>query len=472
MFFRLKDKVLFRHYGDYGYITDNSMFGYRFLNDKSIPLKEKFTSQSGAYILSTLSRTPQELDAVTKKLFEMFIDVDYEVLRQDVSDFFMRLADEGYIACGETFDECREGKGKIFTVSDGSDSSGSDTNFSAPETNILKSIHIEIANACNERCLHCFIPNKYKTNFMPSDLFYKIVEDGRAMNIIHVTLTGGEPMLHPDFVNFLIKCRELDLSVNVLSNLTLLNDEVIAEMKKNPLLSVQASLYSMIPSVHDEITQLAGSFEKTRSGILRLVEAGIPVQISCQVMKQNKDSFAEVVRWGNEHNIPAAFNYMIFGEYDRTNENLRNRLSVGEVSEAFDTQISADYAKALKAEADSKILLGTDTPVCSVCRYYFGVTAEGDAFPCAGWQSKKLGSLREMSIADIWEKSPDVEYLRQIKLKDFPKCVDCADRGYCTICMMSSSNENPDGDIFRPSSFQCEAAAMVHAKVNELVKGD
>ena len=279
-------------------------------------------------------------------------------------------------------------------------------------------------------------------------------------------------MLHPDFAGFLKKCRELDLSVNVLSNLTLLNDEVIAEMKKNPLLSVQASLYSMTPSVHDEITQLAGSFEKTRSGILRLIEAGIPVQISCQVMRQNRDSFAEVVRWGNEHNIPAAFNYMIFGEYDRTNENLQNRLSVAEVAEAFDTQISVGYAKSLKAEADSKILLGADTPVCSVCRYYFGVTVEGDAFPCAGWQSKKLGSLREMSIADIWEKSPDVEYLRQIKLKDFPKCVDCEDRGYCTICMMSNSNKNPDGDIFRPSSFQCEAAAMVHAKVNELVKGD
>ena len=163
---------------------------------------------------------------------------------------------------------------------------------------------------------------------------------------------------------------------------------------------------------------------------------------------------------------------MIFGEYDRTNENLQNRLSVQEAAEAFDTQISEGYAKSLKSDAEAKILLGAETPVCSVCRYYFGVTAEGDAFPCAGWQSRKLGSLREMPIADIWEKSSDVEYLRQIKLKDFPKCVDCADRGYCTICMMSNSNENSDGDIFRASSFQCEAAAMVHTKVKEMLKGE
>ena len=68
------------------------------------------------------------------------------------------------------------------------------------------------------------------------------------MNIIHVTLSGGEPLLHKDFLSFLVRCRELDLSVNVLSNLTLLTDEIVLEMKKNPLLSVQTSLYSMNPS--------------------------------------------------------------------------------------------------------------------------------------------------------------------------------------------------------------------------------
>ena len=61
-----------------------------------------------------------------------------------------------------------------------------------------------------------------------SDLFYRVIEDGRKMNIINVTLSGGEPLLHEDFVEFLIKCRELDLSVNVLTNLTLLTDRIIA----------------------------------------------------------------------------------------------------------------------------------------------------------------------------------------------------------------------------------------------------
>lgn len=463
MLFSLKDKVLFRQYDTYGYITDNSMFGYRFLNDKTPALKEKFVSESGSVMLGTLSRVPQEFDAIVEKLFRIFTDVDYDVLRQDTLDFFMKLTKEGYLACS---DECKVSDTDTYEEM----ISGDDEEFHVPKKNFLRSIHFEIANACNERCLHCFIPEKYKTNIIDSELFYRILEEGRTMNIIHVTLTGGEPMLHPDFINFLRKCRELDLSVNVLSNLTLLNDEFISEMKRNALLSVQTSLYSMLPSVHDSITRLSGSFEKTKLGILKLIEAGIPVQISCQVMKQNKASFMDVVEWGHANNIPAAFNYMIFGEYDHSNENLQNRLSLDEVEEVFDRQNSRSYSEALMTEAGKKLSMNEDAHVCSVCRYYFGVTAEGDAFPCAGWQAKKLGSLREHSISEIWNDSSEVQYLRQIRLRDFPKCQSCKDRGYCTICMMTNANENTDSDMFRVSEFQCEVASMIHSKVEEYLK--
>ena len=94
-------------------------------------------------------------------------------------------------------------------------------------------------------------------------------------------------MLHKSFCDFLRKCNEYNLSVNVLSNLTLLNDEVIKEMKMNPLLAVQVSLYSMNSNIHDEITQMKGSYEKTKNAILKLVENDIPLQISCPIMKQN-----------------------------------------------------------------------------------------------------------------------------------------------------------------------------------------
>ena len=84
----------------------------------------------------------------------------------------------------------------------------------------------------------------------------------------------------------------------------------------------------MDPSVHDSITKVKGSFDKTKNGVLKLLSAGIPLQISCPIMKQNKDSFIDVVKWGNKNNIAVLVDYVIFAAYDNSNCNLINRLSL------------------------------------------------------------------------------------------------------------------------------------------------
>lgn len=475
MYFKIKDNVLFRQYSEYGYITDNSMFGYRLLNDNTHHPGEKYVSQSGAVMLGVLSKTPQQIDDIVRKLLQIFEGVEYDELKQDTIDFFRQLVNEGYLSFGETFDKCNH----CYYVTISEKSKDDPANVYVETENCLKSIfsqndflrsiHVEIASECNERCVHCYIPHECKSKVIDSGLFYRILEEGRAMNIINVTLSGGEPLIHKDFLRFLAKCRELDLSVNVLTNLTLLTDEIVSEMKKNPLLSVQTSLYSMDPSVHDSITKVKGSFDKTKNGVLKLLSAGIPLQISCPIMKQNKDSFIDVIKWGNKNNIAVLVDYVIFAAYDNSNCNLINRLSLEEVGEAVDKQISEEYVNALCEIAKEKNILTENDPICSICRYYFCISAEGDVFPCVGWQTNKIGNLNKQTIKEIWETSKEIQRLRQIKRERFPKCVVCKDRGYCTVCMMSNANENSDGDAFRVNDFHCKVASLIHDKIDSYI---
>lgn len=476
MYFKIKDNVLFRQYKEYGYLTDNSMFGYKMLNNSFTMPGEKYVSESGAVMLGVLTKEPQDIEKIVKELLTIFVDVDYEELKQDTIDFFIQFVNDGFLSVGETFEECvdknvnaesfcgnaSEIKNEVFV-----------DNCSKQifhQNDFLRSLHVEIANECNERCLHCYIPHELKTKVIDSSLFYRIVEEGRNLNIINVTLSGGEPLLHKDFIFFLRKCRELDLSVNVLSNLTLLTDEIVREMVKNPLLCVQTSIYSMNPEVHDNITKMKGSLKKTKSSVLKLLDLGIPVQISCPIMKQNKESFADVVKWGKDHNITVATDYVIFASYDHTNCNLVNRLSLEEVREVFDSQLTKDYADYLYDSAKEKYALTGDDSICSICRYYLCVSAEGDVFPCVGWQTKKIGNLFKNSVKEIWENSNEIKCLREIKRNSFPKCLSCEDRGYCTVCMMSNSNENKDGDAFKINEFHCEVAAMMHSRVESVVE--
>lgn len=474
MFYKIRNDILFRQYEGHGYITDNTEFGYRLLNDNQRYPGEKYVSESGAAMLSALRKIPRNIDHIVQELMQVFEDVEFDVLKEDTIEFFQWFVDLGYLSFGETYETCQD-QVLIDIVDDTSEGNGTAVstdnceNSWVGENDFLRSIHFDITSICNERCVHCYIPHECKTKAIDSELFYRVLEEGRKMNIIHVTLSGGEPLLHKDILGFLEKCRKLDLSVNVLSNLIVLNDNIISEMKRNPLLSVQTSLYSMDPLVHDSITKLSGSFEKTKNGILKLLTAGIPVQISCPVMKLNKDSFRDVIAWGKEFNIAVAIEPVIFASYDHSGSNLSNRVSLNELEAVLEQEFSEGYAEVLYSAAKEKEAFAEDDPICSVCRYSFCVSVEGNVFPCAGWQTNVIENLNWQTVEEIWVNSEKIKNLRKIKRKAFPKCVSCEDRGYCTVCMMSNANENTEGNIFSINDFHCKAASIVHRKVDDFM---
>ena len=272
MFYKIRNDILFRQYEHHGYIADNSDYGYRFLDDSSFRPGETFVSESGAVMLSMLSKSPRDVEDVVDDLMRIFRGIGREDLKPDVVDFFHSLVEKGYLSEGLTASSCIDrglpsvpasSYGERTPIVPMEDCAGG---LMGP-SDFLRSIHFDVASACNEHCVHCYIPDKCKTKIIETNLILRILEEARRLNAIHVTFSGGEPLLHKDFNDFLKRCRELDLSVNVLSNLTMLTDDHISEMVKNPLLSVQTSLYSMDPLAHDSITGLVGSFNKTVDGI-------------------------------------------------------------------------------------------------------------------------------------------------------------------------------------------------------------
>ena len=82
MYYKLKNDVVFRQYQGHGYLTDNSEFGYRMLNDSRRILGEKYVSASGAVMLSMLSKTRRSIDEVVKALSQVFVCVEDETLKQ------------------------------------------------------------------------------------------------------------------------------------------------------------------------------------------------------------------------------------------------------------------------------------------------------------------------------------------------------------------------------------------------------
>lgn len=470
MFYRQKKDTYIRNFDGVGYITSTGIF-----NDRC-------TNASGTIFLCALNREPQTLDELVDKILPQFINVERDVIKNDAEEFYEKLVEDGFIIKGESVEELNA-KDTGFTYktiepktikkdftptiqrADSSTQEYLEKHFKNKPH--LSSFQIELTSKCNERCVHCYIPHKFKLYNITDELYYSTLEQLSKMNVLSVTLSGGEPMLHPHFKEFLKAAKKYDFYVNILSNLTLLDDETIQIMKDGNVSSVQVSLYSMIPEHHDAITKLPGSFEKTKASILKLVENDLPLHVSCPTMKGNKDDYGDVLKWCHEHKIRAQTDYIMMAQYNHETENLANRLSVEEAGKVISDILNEDfdYLESILApdfvQRCNENQFNPERRLCGVGISSCCMVANGNVYPCAGWQEMVLGNLNESSLQDIWDNSEKIKWLRGLKLKDLGngECCKCDKAAFCAPCMVRNANESPTGNPLEINRHFCAVAA-------------
>ena len=291
----------------------------------------------------------------------------------------------------------------------------------------------------------------------------------RTLEGMGVTFSGGECMLHPDFEKIIRYARKLDFNISVLSNLTLCDEKMGRLLYEMNVGLVQVSLYSMDPKIHDAITQLPGSFEKTKRAIEMLHRMNVPVQISCPTMKMNYKGYKDVIEYAEKLKIKAYTDFIMMARSDHTTDNLDNRLSVSETEEIIRTiaENEPEFKTALKErnwrEASPEKL--ENEPLCGVCIDAICLNADGNYYACSGFQDYPLGNCYKQTLKEVWTASPQVLYLRNLRRKDIPECVRCENRDYCSTCLVRNFNET--GDMLKISRHFCEVARLNREIVEE-----
>lgn len=476
MYYKIRNDIMYRFYETFAYLTDNNDFGYYQVDSDNI--RERIVSESGSIFLSVLEKDPLSIDVIIERIKSIFVDVDDDIIKSDAVEFYDELVLAGFLDSGNTKRNCiengnvdyikeKKNKGSLNEKKELYTQEFFETTYNKKPQ--LRSVLLEITTQCNERCIHCYIPHEYKADLMESEKMYDLLRQIRDMNVLNVTISGGEPMLHKEFLCLLKKCNELNFSVNVLSNLTLLNDEIISEMTHNKLLCVQTSLYSMDSKIHDEITGYVGSHKRTVLAIEKLVDNNVPVQINCPILKNNMNDYKKVMLWAKTKGIMAYSDFAVFAQYNNCQSNLKCRLSHKEVEEITIDRIynDEDYRYKIKSDIAQKKKDDLNKPICTVCRESLCISSNGNVYPCSGWEGYSLGNVNETNLNVIWSDSKKAKYLRSLTIKDFPQCIKCADRNYCTICLVKNANENRDGDPLKINNYFCESSHLIRTYYEE-----
>ena len=215
------------------------------------------------------------------------------------------------------------------------------------------------------------------------------------------------------------------------------------------------------------ITKLPGSFEKTKNAILKLIENDIPLQISCPTMKGNKNDYNDVLNWAHEHKVRAVTDYIMMAEYNHETENLANRLSVDEAGKVIEDILKddVDYQNEILKpdffQRCKEMQFNPERQLCGVGISSCCMVANGNIYPCAGWQEMVLGNVKDEPLEKIWNESPKIQYLRGLKMKDLGngECCQCDKAAFCSPCMVRNANESPTGNPLEINRHFCAVAA-------------
>ncbi len=165
------------------------------------------------------------------------------------------------------------------------------------------SAKLMITNTCNLRCPHCLPESRCDEtpSHVRTQAIYNLIRQFHDLGVRQICLTGGEPLLHPDWYHILsFTCGLKNIKrVTLQTNATLLNSDSIQSLCSigSEELLIQISLEGASPATNDTIRG-TGSFNKIVNALEMLSRAGLgrQVVVAFTEMRHNIDELPDVLR--------------------------------------------------------------------------------------------------------------------------------------------------------------------------------
>ena len=262
---------------------------------------------------------------------------------------------------------------------------------------------------CNQKCLHCYAAGQplSDTPELTTAQWKEILAKLRAANVPQVTFTGGEPTLRADLVELVDAAQWFVTRLN--TNGRLLTPELCRRLYEASLDSVQVTLYSHDPAIHNALVGAEG-FDDTVTGIKNAVAAGLSVSVNTPLCSLNTD-YAATVRFVNELGvryvtcsglIPSGSAEGAESRATRLTEEQLTDVLRRAVTVAEELEMEMDFTSPGWLKEETLRSLGlTLVPSCGACLSNMAIAPDGGVIPCQSWlSSQPLGNM----LTDDWDK--------------------------------------------------------------------
>ena len=296
-----------------------------------------------------------------------------------------------------------------------------------------------LSENCNLKCLHC-----YQENHKPIQLKYEQLENiyNQYKELLkklkmkgHINITGGEPLCNPHLFQILelIKGDSENITFSILTNGTLINEEIAKKIKSYNPYYVQVSLEGGKKT--NDYIRGNGTYKRIAQGIINLRNQNIFTSISFTATKLNYKEFPKVVKYARKYNVNNVWSdrYIPLGDsenkelaldFDETREyleimnNERNRLM-----EKKNNITTISMYRALQFQMTNDFAYG-----CTAGDTLLTVMENGDLVPCRRMPIV-VGNLLKENMYDLYKNN---KILKELRLKKVPdECLKCEHSEFC-----------------------------------------
>ncbi len=155
----------------------------------------------------------------------------------------------------------------------------------------LELLSLEITGQCNLTCSHCYAESGPRLSLrgdMAKEDWLRVIDEAAEVGCRAVTFIGGEPTLHPDLPAMIERVAGHGFRlIEVFTNATQLKPALLDGFVRHGV-SLAASFYSVDPAIHQQITGVAGSWQRTVDGLVAALAAGLEVRIGIVELEANR----------------------------------------------------------------------------------------------------------------------------------------------------------------------------------------
>jgi MoaA/NifB/PqqE/SkfB family radical SAM enzyme len=283
----------------------------------------------------------------------------------------------------------------------------------------LRICEFSITAACQSRCQFCYA-SKFSRPGQASlsvEEISRIWEQAKALGAFSSVVFGGEPLLHPRFLDILAVLEPKKHIVTFTTNAIALTEELVLEIKRLGVFLVNISINSLDASVNDDLRGYAGHLDKAMQAMEWCKKHGLDVFLPIATAKPYWQETLKLVEFADANDYGVTINLMCpMGRAEGKHEDM------------FDTE----FWRELRALYDSHPNIRSDYDVnlsmrigCPSGHEKIHIAPYGDVTGCS-MQAASFGNARNEPLADI------VGRMRAFRhyAKKSPTCIIAMDKEY------------------------------------------